>query len=123
MEFYYDTTYRDVMVVKADGGLNAQTAHEFIANLETLIASGLTKIVVDCSALTYISSYGLGMLLRLHGKLAKRGGDVKICAVKGAVMEVLQLVKLDKVFNLYPDVSRALLEFRPVSPTGSKPGK
>lgn len=115
MEFYYDSTYRDVLVIKADGGLNAHTAQEFVSNLEDLIAAGLSKIVVDCTALSYISSYGLGVLIRLHGKLAKRGGDVKICGVKSTVLGVLQLTKLDQVFGIYPDVSRALLEFRPLT--------
>ncbi|MBN1341029.1 MAG: STAS domain-containing protein [Phycisphaerae bacterium] len=113
MEFYYHEVDKDVLIVSADGGLSAQTADQFVGDLQQLIDSGLTKIIVDCSNLGYVSSYGLGVLIRIHSKLRRRGGDVKIAAVKSAVMEVLQLTGLEKLFSVYPDVNRARLAFRP----------
>ena len=113
MEFYYDDVDSDVLVLKADGGLNARTAEGFVEDLEKLVDAGLRKIIVDCSELDYISSFGLGVLIRLHGRLARHGGDVKIASVKGMIVEVMRLTKLNKLFEIYPDVSRARLSFRP----------
>ncbi len=113
MEFYYDNVDSDVLVIKADGGLNAQTAEGFVEDLEKLVDAGLRKIIVDCSELDYISSFGLGVLIRLHGRLARHGGNVKIASVKGMIVEVMRLTKLNKLFEIYPDVSRARLAFRP----------
>ena len=76
MELYYDDVDSEVLVIKADGGLNARTAEGFVEDLEKLVDAGLRKIIVDCSELDYISSFGLGVLIRLHGRLARRGGDV-----------------------------------------------
>ncbi len=113
MEIYYDDVDSEVLVIKADGGLNAGTAEGFVEDLEKLVDAGLRKIIVDCSGLDYISSFGLGVLVRLHGHLARHGGNVKIAAVKGMIVEVMRLTKLNKLFEIYPDVSRARLAFRP----------
>ncbi len=118
MEIYYDDVDSDVLVLKADGGLNARTAESFVSDLEKLVDAGLRKIIVDCSGLSYISSYGLGVLVRLHGRLGRHGGNVKIASVKGVVVEVLRVTKLNTIFEIYPDVARARLAFRPKTPAG-----
>jgi anti-sigma B factor antagonist len=113
MEFYCSETDKDTLILNADGGLNSDTAKEFIDRLAALIEGGQTKIVVDCSSLDHISSYGLGVLVRLHSKLAKKGGDVKLACVKGIVEQVFKITHLNRIFEIYPDVSRACLMFRP----------
>ena len=60
MEFYYSDTDKDVLIIKADGGLNSDNADKFVDELAALIDAGQTKIVVDCSRLNNITSYGLG---------------------------------------------------------------
>ncbi len=116
MEIYYDDVDSEVLVMKADGGLNAQTADEFVTDLEKLVDAGLRKIIVDCSELNYISSYGLGVLVRLHSRLARHGGNVKIASVKGVIVDLLRLTKLNTIFDIDPDVPRARLAFRPATP-------
>ena len=49
MEFYYDDVDSEVLVIKADGGLNARTAEGFVEDLEKLVDAGIRKIIVDCS--------------------------------------------------------------------------
>jgi anti-sigma B factor antagonist len=113
MEFYYREVEDGILIVNADGGLNSKNADQFINELGALIDAGQNKIVVDCSHLDYISSYGLGVLVRLHSKLAKRGGDVKLACVKVAIEKVLTLTRLNSLFEIYPDISCACLMFRP----------
>src|SRR5688500_6476790 len=103
MEFYYHEIDKDVLIIRADGGLNASTSEQFIQELERLIDAGLSKIIVDCTGLSYISSYGLGVLIRLHKRLANRGGDVKLAGIDSALIKLLSLVKLDQMFSIYSD--------------------
>ncbi|MHC4949325.1 MAG: STAS domain-containing protein [Planctomycetota bacterium] len=112
METYYDHIDGDVLVLAADGGLNSQTSEAFVRDLEKLIDAGLRRIIVDCSKLTHVSSYGIGILVRLHGHMKKRGGNVKICSVHGMIIQILQLARLDRVFEIYPDLDRARLAMR-----------
>jgi len=115
MEFFYHELDDSVLVLSADGGLNADTADAFVKQLESLVDAGVDKIIVDCSRLEYISSYGVGVLVRLHRKLAARGGDVKIAGVKSRVFQVLTVMRMNDRFAVYPDVDRARLAFRPLS--------
>jgi anti-sigma B factor antagonist len=113
MEFYYHEIDRTVLILGADGGLNSDTSKTFVQQLESLVEAGVTRIIVDCTHLEYISSYGIGLLVRLHNKLAKHGGDVKIAAPGGFVMKALSVMHMAKIFEIYPDVDQARLAFRP----------
>lgn len=113
MDFYYDEIEKDVLVLRADGGINADNAAQFVAELEKLVDAGVKKIIVDCSGLSYVSSYGIGMLLRVHRRIAKHGGDVKLAGVHSTLVRLLQMARVDGLFDLYPDVNRARLAFRP----------
>jgi anti-anti-sigma factor len=113
MEFYFHEIDKSIMILGADGGLNSDTAKPFIEQLESLVEAGVNKIIVDCSKLSYISSYGIGVLVRLHRKLAKHGGDVKVAAPQSFVLGALNVMHMGKVFEIYPDVNQARLAFRP----------
>jgi anti-sigma B factor antagonist len=112
MEFYYHDVDGDILILSADGGLIAATADQFVDELDQIIQCGCQKLIVDCTRLTYISSYGLGLLVRLHKKLAVRGGNVKLAAVEGAIPKLLSLTQLDRVFEIYPTVDEARRAFR-----------
>ena len=108
MEFYYHDVHKDVLILSADGGLVSHTADQFVDDLDRFIQLGCRKLVVDCTSLTYVSSYGLGVLVRLHKKLAARGGDVKLAAVSGLIPRLLSMTRLDRKFEIYPNVGEAL---------------
>jgi anti-sigma B factor antagonist len=111
MEFYYHDVDKDVLILSADGGLCAETAERFVEELSRFVDLGMRKLIVDCTRLTYLSSYGMGILVRLHKRLALQGGDVKLAAVPGVVARVIRLVRLDGVFQIFPTVDAALRSF------------
>ncbi|HDZ22651.1 hypothetical protein LCGC14_0335480 [marine sediment metagenome] len=113
VQFYYHEVQKDVIVISADGGLNRQTSGQFTDDILRLIEGGMAKIIVDCEHLTYISSYGFTVLLQLHKRAKKAGGEVKIASVHTRVADAINMMHLNKVFQIYPDVNRALLHFRP----------
>jgi anti-sigma B factor antagonist len=113
VELYYDDVDGDVLVIKADGGLNGDTADRFVSDIEKLVDAGLTKIIVDCDRLEFISSRGLGVLIRLHKRMKEHAGDVKIASVRSTILDILRMTRLDKRLEIYPDVSRARLAFKP----------
>jgi anti-sigma B factor antagonist len=113
VEFYYHEIDHDVLILAADGGINHDNAAKFVADLETLVDAGLTKIIVDCTGLDHISSYGIGVLIRLHKRLARHGGDVKLAGLHSTLATLMRIARVDSLFDLYPDVNRARLAFRP----------
>ncbi len=43
MEFYYDEIDNDVLIVTADGGLNADTSEQFVQSIEKLVDAGAAR--------------------------------------------------------------------------------
>lgn len=113
MEFYYHELDQSVLILRADGGINADNAAQFVADLEKIVEAGIRKIIVDCTGLDHISSYGIGVLLRVHKRLARDGGDVKLAGIHTGLVRLLQIARMDEMFDIYPDVNRARLAFRP----------
>ena len=112
MEFYYHDVQGDVMVVSADGGIDSQTSRQFVDEVCGLVQTGMTKLIVDCSNLNYVSSYGLGVLLRLHKHAKKAGGEVKLACLHSPIVKLLNVTGLDRIFGIYTDVDSALADFR-----------
>lgn len=113
MEFYFEEIEGRVLVLRADGGLSRATAEQFVGELEKLVDAGLRRIIVDCGGLDFVSSYGLGVLVRIHRTLARHGGDVKLASVPSPLLQLLSRVRFGQIFEIYPDVNRARLAFRP----------
>ena len=113
MEFYFHEVEHGITVVAVDGGLDTQTAGQFHDAVQKLVDAGLKRLIIDCDRLNYISSYGVGTLLRIHSHMAEHGGDVKLANVHGVIFEVLKLMHLNHTFSIYEDVPRAQLAFRP----------
>ena len=112
MELYYHSTDRDILVLSADGGLDSTNAEKFLAELRKAVEAGARKLIVDCTRLHFISSYGVAVLVRLHKTMADVGGDVKVAALDSRVTRIVTLVGLEKVFDLYATVDDARDAFR-----------
>ena len=113
VEFYFDEIDGDVLVLAADGGLNRQTGEQFVESIEKLVDAGLTKLIIDCGKLEFVSSFGLGLLVRLHRRMKARGGNVKLCGLRGLLPQVLEATRLSTIFEIYHDLNQARLAFRP----------
>ncbi|MBL9141862.1 MAG: STAS domain-containing protein [Phycisphaerae bacterium] len=115
METYLSDADNQVVVIVADGGLNHGTASQIYDVVLKSIECGLRCVIVDCSKLDIVTSTGLAKMLLLHKRMRELGGEVKLANVQGFVAQVLTLTRLDKVFEMYPDVAQARLSFRPTS--------
>jgi anti-sigma B factor antagonist len=118
MELYYHDRDRDILVLRADGDLNSESADQMVRQLEEMIASGLRRMIIDFSKLDYISSMGIGKLIGVNRRLKEVGGDIRLAGVGGMMAKVLELVHLNKIFAMFPDVEQARLSFG----TTGKPG-
>jgi len=119
MEFYYGDTDRDVLILRADGGIDGHNVQEFLNQLQRLIEAGARNLVVDCGGLGYISSFGITTFIRLHKRMAECGGDVKLAAVRPPLFRLLEITRLNEVFHSYPSVEEALKAFRARRPGGT----
>lgn len=111
MEFYYDAVDKDVLILSADGGLLSDSANDFVGELERYVTLGIAKLIVDCSRIDRISSHGLGVLVKLHKRMARLGGDVKLAAVSGTFGKLIRITGLGSVLEIYSTVDDARRAF------------
>jgi anti-sigma B factor antagonist len=60
------------------------------------------QCVIDMARLEYISSAGLGVLLKTHKRLMSQGGGVKLVNVNNHIHDIFRYSGFDKLFEIVP---------------------
>ena len=92
--------------------IDRDQANELISEIDTLIATGKSKFVLDMSQLKYINSSGLSVLIILLTKARKAEGDIVISSVTQKVKELLVITKLNSVFIVTKDIESAIQKLK-----------
>jgi anti-sigma B factor antagonist len=58
------------------------------------------SVTLECSHLEYISSAGLGVLLKTQKRLLKDGGRLRLVGASRHLCDIFQFSGLDKVFEI-----------------------
>ena len=59
-------------------------------------------VTLDCTALEYLSSAGLGVLLKTHKRLSAAGGKLRLAAVNPHVHDIFKYAGFDQIFEIEP---------------------
>ncbi len=95
-------------VLELSGQLDAHTAPDFERFLEDRVRTEQKRcLILDFSALDYISSAGLGVLMGLIEEVRADGGDMKLARLPEKIFHVLDLLGFPMVFQIYPTVEEA----------------
>lgn len=94
-------------VFSVAGKLDALTAPAYEQALDRLMADGANRVIVDFSALEFISSAGLRALLNTTKPMQERGGKLIYAALQGAVWEVFEMTGLLTVFEVCDSLEQA----------------
>jgi anti-sigma B factor antagonist len=87
--------------------LDAVIAAGFREAMLERIELGQHKIVLDLSSVGFLDSSGLGAVVAVLKHLGQRG-CLYLCGVTPAVMAVLRLTRMDRVFRTFPTRAAAL---------------
>lgn len=111
MESAYHHERQDVLVTQWAGGLDEGTTMRFVDQMYKRMDGGLNRMVIDFSAVDYISSMEIGVLVMLHSRMKMKQGEIKLCSIKGIVPEVLRITQIDRVFDIRTNVESAVAAF------------
>jgi anti-sigma B factor antagonist len=98
----------DILAVVLTGTLDQSNCNYLLDCVAEEILEGRKKLIVDCGGLEFISSMGLGTLVRINSRMKKLGGDVKLANVHSFVAQAMSAVGLNKMFQIYPTVEEAI---------------
>lgn len=84
--------------MKIVGRLDTTTAPELEATIDSC-AAGIKELVLDCSALEYVSSAGLRVILKAQ-KMMNAQGTMKLTHVNETIMEVFDITGFADILTI-----------------------
>jgi anti-sigma B factor antagonist len=94
------------------GTIETTNASGLEETLERIINDRCYRIVVDLSAITYISSAGWGIFISEIKRIRRNGGDIKLAAMTPEVREVFELLEFNSILKPFPDREAAVRDFQ-----------
>ncbi|MFQ5669459.1 MAG: STAS domain-containing protein [Acidobacteriota bacterium] len=79
--------------------------------VQRLFDEGERMLVLNLNGVSYMDSAGIGELVACHKRALEKGGELKLLNPSGKVYDLLQLTKLDEVFETFKDEKEALVSF------------
>lgn len=97
-------------VVLVAGDLDAATAPRLHDELVQLASEGIDRIVLDLRRMTFVDSFGLGVIVNAKKRLSQQGNA--LCIVAGedqrTLRRVLEITGLDRVLPVHASVADAV---------------
>jgi len=84
----------------------------FTGKIDDSAGKSHSEVILDMEGVEVIDSAGIGTIVFLTKKCRALGGDLKMVSVSPGVRRVLELVKLDKIFQIFNSLDDALKSFR-----------
>ncbi|MEU0253078.1 STAS domain-containing protein [Streptomyces sp. NPDC006184] len=97
----------DTMVAQLPEEIDYDNAPMVGAQCEDLISQGCRTLILDASAVQYLDSSAISMLILLLRLLDGHGGSLRLAALDAHYQQTLRLLGLDSLFPLYPTVEAA----------------
>ena len=101
----------DAAIIEIEGKVNINSS-KLIETVGSLLDGGIRKIVIDMENVDFIDYNGLSVLAIAYKSVLNRKGVMKLCAVGLHLMELLRIVKLEEVFEIYNNLDDALESFK-----------
>ncbi len=98
----------NAMVVTPHGSLDIDTRKLFQDVLMGLVECGEIVILIDLSAVDFVTSTGLSAMLRVAQALEEAYGKFAVCSLNDNVMRVFNLSYFSEIFDVYPSLDEAL---------------
>jgi anti-sigma B factor antagonist len=99
-----------VTVVGASGELDATTAPQLRLLLLDLLEDSQRNVVVDLSAVTFLDSTGLGVLVGGTRRLTDAGGTFSLVVTDARILQVLHLTGLQRVLTVFTSRAEAVAQ-------------
>lgn len=91
--------------------LDASNAGELKRDMAPILNAN-NRVVIDLSRLQFVDSSGLGSLLSCLRTLSAKGGDLKLCGMTKQVRAAFELVRMHRIFDIFPTRLEAVHGFK-----------
>lgn len=97
-----------VLILHIAGHLNEMGTEVLGLKLDELFEKGKFALILDLGEVGFISSVGLGQIMRAYRTINQEGGRLRLVDLQPLVVDVFEVTKLDKLLEIYSTVAQAL---------------
>src|SRR5687767_13099721 len=102
-----------VRIIKVTGRLDPGDGPDQLTEMvQGFVDKDETEFLLDLRSVTYISSTGVGSLIKCYRSVLKQKGHVKLLSPSQSVRNILAISKLDGVFEIFSDEKTALNSYK-----------
>jgi len=102
-----------VTVVDVIGKLTLSESRTQLRDLiHVLSGTGHRKLLLNLAGVEYVDSDGMGELVRCYTTVRQTGGEMKLAQVNRRVADLLQVTRLNTLFEIYSEEQAALRAFQ-----------
>ena len=99
---------QDAIVIHLGGHVTEMGADQMSSTLDGLLENGCYNIIFDLSEVPFMSSTGLGQIMRAFRACSTHGGTVKIVNPQPLVEDVFRVTKLNRLLPILHSIEEAL---------------
>jgi anti-anti-sigma factor len=102
----------DITILEVQGQVVFQDGAAMLwARLDALLNKGRVKVLLDLRAVTYLDSFGVGVIAAKYASARRKGGDVKLLSPSARSDHVLRTAGLMNIFDAFDTEDEALRSF------------
>ena len=95
-------------ILALEGEIDLHRSPQIKETLEPLVAQKMKRILVDFSAVTYIDSSGLAVMIETLQRIQSYGGKFAMFGLRDSVRSIFEIARLDQIFSIFANEAAAL---------------
>ena len=108
-----ERTVSDVTVLDLKGKMTLGEGDEMLKDkINSLLASGKKKLLLNLEAVPYIDSAGIGEVVRTYTTVSRQGGSLKLLNLTKRIEDLLSITKLLTVFDTFDSEAEAVQSYK-----------
>ena len=107
-----ERTVNEVTILDLKGKMTLGEGDELLKDkINSLLAAGKKKLLLNLEGVPYIDSAGLGEVVRTYTTVSRQGGSLKLLNLTKRITDLLSITKLLTVFETFDSENDAVRSF------------
>lgn len=103
-------TKNNIVYITIQGSIDSNTAGELQSHILEKLGS-FNRVIMDLTAVDFLSSAGLRVLLMLYRQLSTNGGKVLLVNVSDEICDIMSMTGFINFFELFGSIDEAEKQF------------
>ncbi|TYQ25221.1 STAS domain-containing protein [Pseudanabaena sp. UWO311] len=92
-----------ISVFQPEGIIDSVGGNQIRQDVGDRLEAGVETILIDLTNISFMDSSGLGAMVVTLQRVRSKGAKLYLCSLNDQIKIILELTKMDKVFDILPD--------------------